>query len=105
MTRLLGNSTVKEIVRQSYSGVYVDEYQDCLRSQHVIVRQLASLIPCRIAGDPMQSIFGFGRNTLADWESEVMVSFRKIGESRPLGDGPPRALNLASGLPPSETSS
>jgi hypothetical protein len=80
MARLLKNGTIREVVRRSYTGAYVDEYQDCLSSQHSIVRELATLIPCRIVGDPLQSIFGFGTNVLADWESEVMSSFKTIGE-------------------------
>jgi len=80
MIRLLDNSTIQEIIRRSYSGIYVDEYQDCLKSQHLIIRKLASIIPCRIVGDPLQGIFGFGQNQLADWDSEVMTSFKKLGE-------------------------
>ena len=80
MIKLLENGVVQRIVRESYSGVYVDEYQDCLKSQHQIIRRLALILPCRIVGDPLQSIFGFGQNQLADWDSDVMTSFNKIGE-------------------------
>lgn len=80
MIKLLENEVVQRIIGQSYSGIYVDEYQDCLKSQHQIIRRLAGILPCRIVGDPLQSIFGFGQNQLADWDSEVMTSFNKIGE-------------------------
>ncbi len=80
MTRLLENGVIQRIVGESYSGVYIDEYQDCLKSQHQIIRRLAGVLPCRIVGDPLQSIFGFGQNQLAEWDSEVMTSFKKIGE-------------------------
>jgi len=80
MIKLLENRVIRRIIKQSYSGVYVDEYQDCLRLQHQIIRELAGLLPCRIVGDPLQSIFGFGQNQLAEWDSDVMRSFTKIGE-------------------------
>jgi hypothetical protein len=31
-------------------------------------------------GDPLQSIFGFGHNQLVDWDSEIMASFKKVGD-------------------------
>jgi len=48
---------VIDVLRASYAGVYVDEYQDCTVGQHALVMQLASLLPCRILGDPLQAIF------------------------------------------------
>ena len=41
---------------------------------------LATMFPCRIVGDPLQSIFGFGKNQLAEWDSQVLTSFKTIGE-------------------------
>lgn len=48
---------VIDVLRASYAGVYVDEYQDCTVGQHALVMQLAALLPCRILGDPLQAIF------------------------------------------------
>ena len=48
---------VIDVLRASYVGVYVDEYQDCTIGQHALVMELASLLPCRILGDPLQAIF------------------------------------------------
>src|SRR5438552_3629572 len=45
--RLLDNSAIRRIVECSYSGIYVDEYQDCTIQQHNVVVALANLIPCR----------------------------------------------------------
>ena len=42
---LLGRSSVKEIVRASYGGMYVDEYQDCTVEQHQLILQLADILP------------------------------------------------------------
>ena len=48
---------VIDVLNASYAGVYIDEYQDCTVGQHALVMQLASLMPCRILGDPLQAIF------------------------------------------------
>ena len=49
----------QKVISESYSGVLVDEYQDCTQRQHALVRALAEVIPCRGVGDPLQTIFGF----------------------------------------------
>jgi hypothetical protein len=73
--RLLGLEPYRRIVRNSYAGVYVDEYQDCTKAHHSVVLGLASILPCRVVGDPLQGIFGFGRNQLVSWEEEVAPVF------------------------------
>lgn len=78
--RLLRNSPIGQVVRSSYSGVYVDEYQDCTTIQHELVLELAKLLPCRILGDPLQGIFDFGDNILVDWEHDVATSFEQLPE-------------------------
>ncbi len=65
--RLLQRKTIQDVIRSTYSGVYVDEYQDCTVSQAGLVMELASLIPCRILGDPLQGIFDFA-GPLADMD-------------------------------------
>ena len=49
----------QRVLRQSYDGVIVDEYQDCSQAQHGVVEAIATVLPCRGVGDPLQSIFGF----------------------------------------------
>src|SRR5438034_11555967 len=51
---LLDFAFIRNIIRASYGGLYVDEYQDCSCSQHEIVLKLARDLPCRIVGDPLQ---------------------------------------------------
>jgi hypothetical protein len=80
MFELQKNGELQKILKESYSGIYVDEYQDCLKSQHEIIKGLAKILPCRIVGDPLQSIFGFGNNQLADWKSEVIPTFPVLSE-------------------------
>lgn len=48
---------VRRVLRITYRGIYVDEYQDCSAAQHALVRTLAGILPCRILGDPLQAIF------------------------------------------------
>ncbi|MBL6974737.1 MAG: AAA family ATPase [Deltaproteobacteria bacterium] len=76
--RLLQMEPYKHILRCSYAGVYVDEYQDCTVEQHGLVLALAEVLPCRILGDPLQGIFGFGRNHLIDWAADVLGTFTPL---------------------------
>ncbi|MGD0276821.1 MAG: UvrD-helicase domain-containing protein, partial [Syntrophales bacterium] len=80
VAELLKNSSIKEIVKSSYTGVYVDEYQDCTVQQHETIMNLSEIIPCRILGDPIQSIFGFGANTVVNWDKDVAPFFTCLPE-------------------------
>lgn len=75
----LDRAFVKRFVRCSYSGVYVDEYQDCSIQQHTLVDALAKLLPCRLLGDPMQAIFDFA-DASVDWEKHVYPNFELLGQ-------------------------
>lgn len=76
-TRLLSLEPYKRIVRASYSGVYVDEYQDCSIRQHALITQLKEILPSRILGDPLQGIFDFAGDQV-DWEQHVTPNFDSI---------------------------
>ncbi|NUM53503.1 MAG: AAA family ATPase [Candidatus Hydrogenedentes bacterium] len=76
--RLFRNSPVRDIVQMSYSGLYVDEYQDCILEQHDLVLALAETLPCRILGDPLQGIFDFGKNKIVDWANHIEGSFDSL---------------------------
>ena len=60
---------VRRILKASYSGLYVDEYQDCSIAQHDLVLKLARDLPCRLLGNPLQGIFDFNEEPL-DWDRE-----------------------------------
>jgi len=77
VSRLMQVSTIKKIVGYSYSGMYVDEYQDCVLPQHKIVLTLAEIIPCRIVGDPLQGIFDF-ENSVVNWNTDVITNFPAV---------------------------
>ena len=55
--RVFTNHWAKSVLEQTYTGVFVDEYQDCTESQHEIFMMLEKLMPIRIFGDPLQGIF------------------------------------------------
>lgn len=78
--RLIANGHVNDILAASYERLFVDEYQDCSIRQHALVTWLAQSLPTAIVGDPFQSIFGFGGDRLADWNSEVLAFFPVVGE-------------------------
>ena len=61
---------VKKIVEVTYSGLFVDEYQDCSKKQHEMIMALSSVLPTRILGDPMQGIFDFNGD-IVDLDSDI----------------------------------
>jgi len=78
--KLLQAGHVNEVLKSSYAHLIVDEYQDCSVPQHCIVYFLSLLLPTCVLGDPMQAIFGFRGNALADWEQQVCAHFPIVGE-------------------------
>lgn len=79
---LLGKQFVRRVVAATYSGVYVDEYQDCSDLQHTLVCAFAEFLPCRVLGDPMQAIFDFAGKTgkPVDWAVSVYPTFTCLGQ-------------------------
>ncbi len=78
-TRLLDQAFVRRLVRASYDGLYVDEYQDCSVAQHGVVLKLARDLPSRILGDPLQGIFDFDGQNPVDWTRDVEGGFERLG--------------------------
>lgn len=54
------------VLKATYTGIVVDEYQDCLQEQHEIILAMHKHLPVRVLGDPMQGIFSFA-GKLVDW--------------------------------------
>lgn len=77
---LLDTNFARGIVKASYAGLYVDEYQDCSTEQHVLIFKLARDLPCRILGDPLQGIFDFAGQPLIDWVRDVADACPALGE-------------------------
>lgn len=78
--RLVAAGHLHDILAASYERLFVDEYQDCSIRQHSLVTWLAQSLPTAIVGDPFQSIFGFGGDPLADWQTQVVAFFPVLGE-------------------------
>jgi len=76
---LLDFDFIRRILRASYGGFYVDEYQDCSLMQHELVLKIARDLPCRLLGDPMQGIFDFNEKPL-EWERDVTSNFVSLGQ-------------------------
>ena len=76
---LLDSGFIRRILRASYAGLYVDEYQDCSLPQHELVLKLARDLPCRLLGDPLQGIFDFDGEAV-DWERDVCAAFQSLGD-------------------------
>jgi DNA helicase-2/ATP-dependent DNA helicase PcrA len=74
---LLELNFIGRILSASYDGVFVDEYQDCAVAQHTLIKKLASMLPCRVFGDSLQSIFSF--NNPVDWDRDVIANFEPLG--------------------------
>ena len=78
--KLLESGHVNTILKASYAHLIVDEYQDCSVPQHLIVYFLSLILPTCVLGDPMQAIFGFRGNALADWGQQVCTHFPVMAE-------------------------
>lgn len=78
--KLLKAGHVQDLLRATYARLIVDEYQDCSVSQHAIVYYASPALPTSVLGDPMQAIFGWSGNELADWENHVCKHFPVVGE-------------------------
>lgn len=67
-----GKTHVKRMMNVSFSGVFVDEYQDCTVTQHRMLTSLAGDLPMRVLGDPMQGIFDFSpEDPIVDFEGDL----------------------------------
>lgn len=75
---LLAKKFIRHIVSATYTGMYVDEYQDCSDKQHELVCSIAELLPCRILGDPLQAIFDFADKPV-DWDAAIYPHFTCLG--------------------------
>ena len=74
---MLANPHLASSVRESFGGVFVDEYQDCTSVQHEIALALGELLPIRIFGDPLQGIFGFTEDQIV-WSRDVDPTFAQL---------------------------
>jgi len=69
---LFSKPAVRRIVTQSYSHIYVDEYQDCTLDQHKIIMLMSEELPTHLLGDPLQGIFDFAQ-PIVDFEKDLLA--------------------------------
>ena len=75
---LFGYPFIKDILRASYTGIFVDEYQDCTQQQHKIIMMMCEFLPVRILGDPLQAIFNFQEDPTVNWQTDVCNNFKPL---------------------------
>lgn len=80
VARLIEAGAIDEVLQASYTGVFVDEYQDCTSEQHEVIRGLGQRLPTCVFGDPLQSIFDFGNQTPVNWQTDVFPLFPEVGQ-------------------------
>lgn len=66
--KIFDTSWAKAVLGETYTGVIVDEYQDCIQEQHDIILSINQCLPVRVLGDPMQGIFSFA-GQIVDWKN------------------------------------
>ena len=76
-TNVLNTTIGRKVIEVSYSGLFVDEYQDCTVDQHKMILKLCEIIPTRILGDPLQGIFDFA-GELVNWERDILPDFTRL---------------------------
>ncbi len=80
---IVSTPIVKKVLSTTYSGIFVDEYQDCTYSQHLLLMEIGSLFPIHILGDPLQGIFDFnGKEKLVDFKTDL-IEFEKFKLNTP----------------------
>ena len=62
---------IKDVIKLTYTGLLVDEYQDCIINQHQFIMALANILPIHVLGDPLQGIFDFSGEKLVDWKTDL----------------------------------
>jgi hypothetical protein len=69
----------RKVLQASYDGIFVDEYQDCVSSQHKFIMALADALPCRVLCDPLQGIFDFQKDDpIVKWQTDIKPNFIRL---------------------------
>ena len=79
MQLLLQKEFVQKGILNSYTGIIVDEYQDCTVPMHQLIVALKALLPCRVLGDDLQGIFGFRDDPLVSWPDVTGEFLNNLG--------------------------
>ena len=68
---LMQSNAVQTIIKASFNGIFVDEYQDCTIDQHNMIMELAHNLPLHLLGDPLQGIFSFEQKPLVNFNKDL----------------------------------
>lgn len=68
---LFKRNSVLRVISNTYGGLFVDEYQDCTKNQHLMVKELSKILPTHILGDSLQGIMDFGKEQLVDLNEDL----------------------------------
>lgn len=68
--KLIQVSPIRNIIQNTYNGLFVDEYQDCNLTHHQLILELSECLPTHILGDYLQGIFDFTGEPLVDMTSK-----------------------------------
>jgi DNA helicase-2/ATP-dependent DNA helicase PcrA len=69
--KVFSSPIVQRVILNSYTCVYVDEYQDCTLTQHRMVVALARNLNLHLFGDPLQAIFDFQGERLVNFQDDL----------------------------------
>lgn len=68
---LLKSEVLQQIIKISFNGVFVDEYQDCTINQHRMIMLIGYNLPLYLLGDSLQGIFNFESQPLVDFKKDL----------------------------------
>ncbi len=71
--KLFKYKEIKHVIKSTYNGLFVDEFQDCTIEQHKLVNVLSEIMDTHILGDPLQGIFDFN-GKVVDLEDSTQFS-------------------------------
>lgn len=64
------SNAIEDVIKATYTGLFVDEYQDCTKPQHEMILALSESLRTHILGDPLQGIFDFNGD-LVDFDTDL----------------------------------
>jgi hypothetical protein len=77
--RAVRSTAVGRMLQATYDLLIVDEYQDCQKWQHELVKSIAEVLPVCVLGDRLQGLFFFGKaNDPVRWADDVLTVFPAV---------------------------
>lgn len=77
--QIFKTTPVRAIIKNSYTSLFVDEYQDCTKLQHKVIMQLAGILKIYLFGDSLQGIFNFSNNPTVSFDTDIPEGFLRHG--------------------------